>query len=118
MCIRDSQYRARTVVHLLELLDAPTCTEPEFEQARCSIRDCIDSLHDITGEQFPEEVQPMENKAVAFYLMTLVDMLHGLSIGWCDEYLPDVVQEKIEWLMKYFRFQVDGDFEIRAADWN
>lgn len=114
----DIQYRARTVVHLLELLDAPTSCDPEFQKIRDAIRGCLPELEELTGEMLPEQAEPMKNPAGAFYLMALADALEGMVNGIYAFEVPKVVADNIHWICQYFRGQLDRDFMVRVQDWN
>lgn len=113
----DIQYRARTVVHLLELLDAPTSCDPEFQKTRDAIRGCLPELEALTGEMLPEQVEPMKNPAGAFYLMALADALEGVVGNTYATEVPKVVEDAVHWVCQYFRGQLERDFLVRVEDW-
>lgn len=113
----DIMYRARTIAHLLELLDDPLGIESEFEPIRSSIRECMPALYELTGEVTPEQAAMMENPVAAFYLMALADSLDGVAGGLYSHYVPEPIQQRIHWLACYFREQLGFGFTVVPADW-
>lgn len=115
----DVEYRARTLVHVLELMEGHVCgCDPEFQKIRDAIRGCLPELEELTGEMLPELVEPMKNPAGAFYLMALADALEGMINGIYAFEVPKVVADNIHWICRYFREQLDRDFMVRVQDWN
>ncbi len=56
MVREDIQYRARTVVHLLELLEGRVIgPEPEFKKIRECLAECLPDLEQLTGELHLDE---------------------------------------------------------------
>lgn len=113
----DIEYRARTVVHLLELLDGPTSVDPEFEKIRTAIRECSPALYELTGELLPEQATPMGNPAGAFYLLALAEALEGMINSVYVFEVPEYVSNMVNWLCSYFREQLGNGFLVTPKDW-
>ena len=113
----DIQYRARTIVHLLELLDGPTSVDPEFKAIRSAIQEALPKLEELTGEILPEQVEPMSDPVGAFYLMVLADALEGVVGNTYQTVVPKIVEDAVHWLCQYFRGQLERDFLVRVDDW-
>ena len=113
----DVEYRARTLVHVLELMEGHVCScDPEFQKIRDAIRGCLPELEELTGEMLPEQAERMSNPAGAFYLLVLAEALEGAVNGLYAFDVPKVVSDAVHWLTRYFREQLDHEFIVTAAD--
>lgn len=114
----DVEYRARTLVHVLELMEGHVCgCDPEFQKIRDAIRGCLPELEELTGEMLPEQAEPMTRPAVAFYFMAYVEAMAGLAGGEYYEAIPDGIRQRIDWLYHYFREQLGNGFAVSPLDW-
>lgn len=114
----DVEYRARTLAHVLELMEGHVCgVDREFQKTRDAIRGCLPELEALTGEMLPEQVPPMDNPSGAFYLMALADALEGVVGNTYATVVPKVVEDAVHWICQYFRGQLVRDFLVRVEDW-
>lgn len=135
MVSSNTQYRIRTVVHLLELLDGRVIgSEPEFKHIRECLAECLPELERLTGELESgsdadlkgnrnkdinlADFQSMDSPAAAFYMLALSEALAAMAGGIYSAKVPEDVQRQTCFLADYFRAQLPADgFMVVPSDW-